>query len=93
MDYFNKKLDKIQVRFFPPGIILEFKDNLGIVENKTIDLLKNALRLQNAGCFAIVLEMLRYTEQYVWWLITDVIAVAQYAIKKDPVYTICDPIP
>ena len=39
MDYFNKKLDKIQVRFFPPGIILEFKDNLGIVENKTIDLL------------------------------------------------------
>ena len=39
MDYFNKKLDKIQVRFFPPGIILELKDNLGIVENKTIDLL------------------------------------------------------
>ena len=39
MDYFNKKLDKIQVRFFPPGIILEFKDNLGIVDNKIIDLL------------------------------------------------------
>ena len=31
--------------------------------------------------------MLRYTEQYVWWLVTDVIAVAQYALKKDPVYT------
>ena len=39
MDYFNKKLNKIQVRFFPPGIILELKDNLDIVENKTIDLL------------------------------------------------------
>ena len=26
--------------------------------DRTIDLLKNALRLQNAGCFAIVLEML-----------------------------------
>ena len=39
MDYFDKKLDKIQVRFFPPGIIFEFKDNLGIIDNKTIDLL------------------------------------------------------
>ena len=39
------------------------------------------------GIVAVVLEMLRYTEQYVWWLITDVIAVAQYVLKKDPVYT------
>ena len=39
MDYFNKKLGKIQVRFFPLGIIFEFKDNLGIVDNKIIDLL------------------------------------------------------
>ncbi len=39
------------------------------------------------GVVAVVLEMLRYTEQYVWWLVTDVIAVAQYALKKDPVYT------
>jgi nicotinamide mononucleotide transporter len=39
------------------------------------------------GIVAVVLEALRYTEQYVWWLITDVIAVAQYALKKDPVYT------
>lgn len=39
------------------------------------------------GIVAVVLEMLRYKEQYVWWLITDVIAVAQYAIKGDPVYT------
>jgi nicotinamide mononucleotide transporter len=39
------------------------------------------------GIIAVILEALRYTEQYVWWLITDVIAVAQYAIKRDPVYT------
>ena len=39
------------------------------------------------GIIAVILEMLRYTEQYVWWLITDVIAVAQYVLKGDPVYT------
>lgn len=39
------------------------------------------------GIIAVILEALRYTEQYIWWLITDVIAVAQYAIKRDPVYT------
>ena len=38
------------------------------------------------GIVAVILEALRYTEQYVWWLITDVIAVAQYALKGDPVY-------
>lgn len=39
------------------------------------------------GIIAVVLEAMRYTEQYVWWLITDVIAVAQYVLKGDPVYT------
>lgn len=39
------------------------------------------------GITASTLELLRYKEQYVWWLFTDVIAVAQYAIKGDPVYT------
>lgn len=38
------------------------------------------------GITAIVLEALRFSEQYVWWLITDVIAVAQYVLKRDPVY-------
>ncbi|MBR5975748.1 MAG: nicotinamide mononucleotide transporter [Clostridiales bacterium] len=38
------------------------------------------------GIVAIMLEALRYKEQYAWWLITDVIAVVQYALKKDPVY-------
>lgn len=39
------------------------------------------------GITASTLELLRYKEQYIWWLVTDVIAVAQYAIKGDPVYT------
>lgn len=34
-----KKLDKILVRFFPPGIILDLKDNEGMIEKKSIDLL------------------------------------------------------
>ncbi len=39
------------------------------------------------GITASVLELLRYKEQYIWWLITDVFAVVQYSLKRDPVYT------
>ena len=39
MDTFNKKLEKIKVLFFPPGLILKFKDRSGLIENKSIDLL------------------------------------------------------
>lgn len=35
----SKKLDSIKVRYFPPGLILEFKDREGGLENKSIDLL------------------------------------------------------
>lgn len=35
----SKRLNKLQIRFFPPGIILEFKDSSGLIENKAIDLL------------------------------------------------------
>lgn len=40
------------------------------------------------GIIAVILECLRYREQYVWWIITDIIAVTLYAIKVpfDPVY-------
>ena len=30
--------------------------------------------------------MFRYKEQYVWWIITDIIAVAMYIIHFDAVY-------
>lgn len=38
------------------------------------------------GIIAVALEMFRFREQYVWWIITDVIAVAMYIQHFDPVY-------
>lgn len=38
------------------------------------------------GIVAVILEMLRYKEQYFWWIITDIIAVAMYIIHFDAVY-------
>ncbi len=38
------------------------------------------------GIVATALQTFRYREQYVWWLITDVVAVAMYIVHFDPVY-------
>ena len=38
------------------------------------------------GIIAVILEMFRFKEQYIWWIITDVIAVAMYIVHFDPVY-------
>lgn len=38
------------------------------------------------GLVATFLQMRRYREQYVWWLVTDVVAVAMYIAHFDPVY-------
>ena len=38
------------------------------------------------GIIAVILEMFRYKEQYIWWIITDIIAVAMYIIHFDLVY-------
>ena len=38
------------------------------------------------GIIAVLLEMFRYKEQYFWWIITDIIAVAMYILHFDPVY-------
>ena len=38
------------------------------------------------GIIATILELLRYKEQYVWWIITDIIAVAMYIVHFDLVY-------
>jgi hypothetical protein len=35
----GRKLEKIMVRYFPPGLILEIKDSEGYIDNKSIDLL------------------------------------------------------
>ena len=36
---FERKLQKIKVRYFPPGIILDILDSDGYLDNKSIDLL------------------------------------------------------
>ena len=40
----------------------------------------------NIGIVATILELRRYYEQYILWIITDVIAVAMYIVHFDPVY-------
>ena len=35
----GRKLEKLMVRYFPPGLILEIKDSEGYMDNKSIDLL------------------------------------------------------
>ena len=38
------------------------------------------------GIVATILELYRYAEQYIWWIITDIIAVIMYIAHFDPVY-------
>lgn len=38
------------------------------------------------GIVATILELLRYREQYVWWIITDIVSVGMYIAHFDPVY-------
>jgi len=38
------------------------------------------------GIIAIFLEAFRFREQYVWWIITDIVAVAMYIVHFDLVY-------
>ena len=35
----GRKLSKMMARFFPPGLILEFKDNYDNIDSRTIDLI------------------------------------------------------
>ena len=38
------------------------------------------------GIIATILELLRYREQYVWWIITDIVSVGMYLAHFDAVY-------
>ncbi len=38
------------------------------------------------GIVATILELYRFAEQYVWWIITDIIAVIMYIVHFDKVY-------
>lgn len=38
------------------------------------------------GILATILELLRYSEQYVWWIITDIVSIGMYIAHFDVVY-------
>ena len=38
------------------------------------------------GILATILEFLRFSEQYVWWIITDIVSVCMYIVHFDAVY-------
>ena len=38
------------------------------------------------GIIATILELFRYREQYVWWIVTDVVSVGMYIAHFDAVY-------
>ena len=38
------------------------------------------------GILATILELLRYKEQYVWWIITDIVSIGMYIAHFDMVY-------
>ncbi|MEE3393490.1 MAG: nicotinamide riboside transporter PnuC [Lachnospiraceae bacterium] len=38
------------------------------------------------GIVATILELLRYREQYVWWIVTDIVSVGMYIAHFDAVY-------
>ena len=38
------------------------------------------------GIIATILELLRFREQYVWWIITDIVSVGMYIAHFDAVY-------
>jgi len=58
------------------AILVRFGGNVAWLDAATVAI----------GIIATILEMLRYREQYVLWLITDVVAVAMFIQHFDPVY-------
>ncbi len=38
------------------------------------------------GIVATILELFRYREQYIWWIITDIVTVCMYVVHFDAVY-------
>lgn len=59
-------------------ILTEIGGNVPLLDAFTVSL----------GVVAVYLSMLRYREQYILWLITDVIAVVMYIVMFDPVYLV-----
>ena len=44
------------------------------------------MRSEAGESFRLSVELFRFREQYAWWIVTDVIAVAMYVAHFDAVY-------
>ena len=82
----SKRLSKLSVAVI--GITVAVS---GLIYSYILDMMGDPVPMLDAytvaiGVIAITLEMLRYREQYVLWLITDIIAVAMFIVHFDPVY-------
>ncbi len=66
-------------------VLVDGKEIFGTVQSVRDVRWQDAFIL-SIGLVATVLELLRYREQYVWWIITDVISVWMYIVHFDAVY-------
>ncbi len=83
-----KKLTIIQCIIFSVAIILIallMYYSLNKYINPTASTIFDSF-IFSIGIIAIILELLRYREQYILWIITDIIAVIQYIQRFDAVY-------
>ena len=65
--------------------------SVGIISHYVLALLNGTAVWLDAftlsiGIIAVILELFRYKEQYIWWIITDIITVVLYIIHFDAVY-------
>lgn len=82
----SKRLSKLSVVVI--GITVAV---FGLAYSYILDMMGDPVPMLDAytvaiGIIAITLEMFRYREQYVLWLVTDVIAVIMFIVHFDPVY-------
>lgn len=82
----TKRLSNIQLCMVATCVIV-----FGVLYYFILDYVEGSVPLLDAftvsiGVVAVTICMLRYREQYILWLITDVIAVAMYIVMFDPVY-------
>lgn len=82
----TKHLSNIQLFMVAMCVVV-----FGVLYYFILDYVEGSVPLLDAftvsiGVVAVTICMLRYREQYILWLITDVIAVAMYIVMFDPVY-------
>lgn len=81
-----KRLSRIQCILVGTGVLV-----CGLIYWAILESVGGSVPMLDAftvsiGIIAVTICMLRYREQYILWLITDVIAVAMYIVMFDPVY-------